>query len=458
MTTTEAPRRTATRPARRPTTRATSSRAASSRTATGSGRAGTGRATTASNRTKAAPVARTATWSSPATSYYLVGGATLLLLLLGLVMVLSASTVYSLRDTEGATPFADFLNQAKFAIIAAPVAYGISRLPVGWIRKLAWVGIIGALGLQLLVFSPLSLSQGGNSGWIHIGPQNLQPAEFSKLALAVWLGAVLAAKGPLLKKWSHVLMPAVLVAGLFLGIVLYTHDLGTALILIALVAGALWVAGVPLSMFSLAAAGVTAAVAYLAVSSANRRERLLSFLSPETADPMGLGLQPRHALGGLGTGGISGVGLGGSREKWLWLPEGHNDYIFAIIGEELGLLGTLLVLVLFGALAVGLTRIIKRHPDPFVKITTAAIGCWIIGQALINIGVVIGVLPVIGLPLPLVSAGGSALVTTLAALGIVLAFARSEPGAKEALAARKASVRRSLAVIAPRLASGKARG
>jgi cell division protein FtsW len=451
VTTTEAPRRTAARPARRPTTRTTS----------GSGRAGsgTGRAAATSNRTKVAPTARTATWSSPATSYYLVGGSTLLLLLLGLVMVLSASTVYSLRDSGGATPFADFFNQAKFAIVAAPVAYGISRLPPRWIRKLAWVGVIGALGLQLLVFTPFSLAAtGGNSGWIQIGPQNLQPAEFSKLALAVWLGAVLAAKGPLLKKWSHVLMPAVLVAGMFLGIVIYTHDLGTALILIALVAGALWVAGVPISMFSVAGAGVTAAVFFLVVSSDSRRNRILGFLSPETADPMGLGLQPRHALGGLGTGGISGVGLGGSREKWLWLPEGHNDFIFAIIGEELGLLGTLLVLVLFAALAVGLTRIIKRHPDPFVKITTAAIGCWIIGQALVNIGVVIGVLPVIGLPLPLVSAGGSALVTTLAALGIVLAFARTEPGAKEALAARKASVRRSLAVIAPRLASGKARG
>ncbi|TDE90820.1 cell division protein FtsW [Occultella glacieicola] len=457
MTTVEAPRRTATRPARRPTTRAGASRATPPR-AGGTSRATSAGSTPRAGRAKVASTARTATWSSPATSYYLVGGSTLLLLLLGLIMVLSASTVYSLRDSGGATPFADFLNQAKFALVAAPVAYGISRLPPRLIRRLAWIGIIGALGLQLLVFTPLSLSQGGNSGWIHIGPQNLQPAEFSKLALAVWLGAVLAAKGPLLKQWSHVLMPAVLVAGAFLGIVLYTHDLGTALIMIALVGGALWVAGVPLSMFSVAAAGITAAVAYLAVSSDNRRDRLLSFLSPETADPMGLGLQPRHALGGLGTGGISGVGLGGSREKWLWLPEGHNDFIFAIIGEELGLLGTLLVLVLFGALAVGLTRIIKRHPDPFVKITTAAIGCWIIGQALINIGVVIGVLPVIGLPLPLVSAGGSALVTTLAALGIVLAFARSEPGAKEALAARKASVRRSLAVIAPRLASGKARG
>ncbi|MBZ2199252.1 peptidoglycan glycosyltransferase FtsW [Occultella gossypii] len=456
MTTTEAPRRTATRPARRPTTGATTTRRT---TSSGRAASSTGRGTTTPNRTRAASSARTATWSSPATSYYLVGGSTLLLLLLGLVMVLSASTVYSLRDSAGATPFSDFLNQAKFALVAAPVAYGISRLPPTWIRRLAWLGMIGALGLQMLVFTPLSLeATGGNSGWIRIGPQNLQPAEFSKLALAVWLGAVLAAKGPLLKKWSHVLMPAVLVAGMFLGIVVYTHDLGTALILIALVAGALWVAGVPMSMFSVAGAGVTAAVFFLVVSSDSRRNRILGFLSPETVDPMGLGLQPRHALGGLGTGGISGVGLGGSREKWLWLPEGHNDFIFAIIGEELGLLGTLLVLVLFAALAVGLTRIIKRHPDPFVKITTAAIGCWIIGQALVNIGVVIGVLPVVGLPLPLVSAGGSALVTTLAALGIVLAFARTEPGAKEALAARKASVRRSLAVIAPRLASGKARG
>ena len=413
----------------------------------------TARGTTATT-TRAA--ARIAAWSSPATSYYLIGGATILLLLLGLVMVLSSSTVYSLRDTD--SPFTGFLNQAKFALVALPIAFGISRLRVSVFRRLAWVGMAGAGALQLLLLVPsLRLSKGGNASWIVLGGQNLQPSEFAKLGLAIWLGAVLAAKGPLLRQWSHVLFPAVVVAGGFLGLVLYGNDVGTALILIVLIGGALWVAGVPTAMFAVAGTGVTAVVFFLVYFSPNRRGRIADFLGMGEADPMGVGLQPRHALQGLGTGGISGVGLGASREKWLWLPEAHNDFIFAIIGEELGLLGTLLVLALFTALAIGLTRVIRRHPDPFVKITTAAIGTWIIGQALVNIGVVIGLVPVIGVPLPLVSAGGSALVTTLAALGVVLAFARSEPGAADALVARRGTVRKSLAVIAPRLASGKAR-
>ncbi|HLS13435.1 MAG TPA: putative peptidoglycan glycosyltransferase FtsW [Beutenbergiaceae bacterium] len=388
-------------------------------------------------------------WGSPVTSYYLIGGSTLLLLLLGLMMVLSSSSVRSLQ--ESGSPFGAFLNQTRFALVALPVAVVISRIPPHWFRRLAWPGMFIAAAMQALVFVPgLRAAAGGNAGWVVIGGQNLQPAEFGKLGLALWLGAVLGAKGPLLRRWTHVLFPAVFVAVGFLAMLLYTHDVGTALVLILLIAGALWVAGVPMAMFTVAGTGVTAAVAYLVVSSDNRRERIAMLFGGGDSDPLGMGLQPRRALQGLGTGGVSGVGLGESREKWLWLPEAHNDYIFAIIGEELGLLGTLLVLALFTALAIGFTRVIRNHPDRFVKITTAAIGAWILSQALINIGVVIGIFPVIGLPLPLVSAGGSALVTTMAALGIVLAFARHEPGAQEALAARRSSMRNSLSVVAPR--------
>ncbi len=141
------------------------------------------------------------------------------------------------------------------------------------------------------------------------------------------------------------------------------------------------------------------------------------------------------------------MGLGASAQKWLYLPEAHNDFIFAILGEELGLLGTLMMLAIFAVLAIAMSRIIVRHPDPFVKITAAGLSAWIVGQALVNIGVVIGLVPVIGVPLPLVSAGGSALVTTMAAIGVLISFARDEPGAREALAARAGPVRRSFAVI-----------
>ncbi|UFU05122.1 FtsW/RodA/SpoVE family cell cycle protein [Ruania halotolerans] len=387
------------------------------------------------------------------TSYYLIGGATLLLLAFGLIMVLSASSIPSLRDGDSIT--SGFQNQALYALVALPVAFAITRIPVRWIRRLAWPAMLGALGLQLLLFTPLAVGKGGNSAWVQLAPGAVfQPSEFGKFGLALWLGAVLATKGRLLRHWSHVLFPAVVVATIFLGTVVYSKDLGTAMIMIALVAGALWVAGVPISKFVVAGSIVLAAVAAFVVSSDNRTSRILSFLNMGGHES--LSDQPLRAIQGLGTGGISGVGLGASREKWLWLPAAEDDFIFAIIGEELGLLGCLLVLALFVVLAIGFSRVITRHPDPFVKITTAAIACWILGQALVNIGVVIGVLPVIGVPLPLLSKGGSALVTTLGALAVVLAFARDEPCAKEALAARRGSMRRSLSVIAP--GSGRARG
>ncbi|MFV0254398.1 MAG: FtsW/RodA/SpoVE family cell cycle protein [Beutenbergiaceae bacterium] len=399
---------------------------------------------------------RSAIWSSATTSYYLIGGAALLLLALGLVMVLSASMVDSLNDSaadgSGFNPFRDFLDQLRFAAIGLPLAIIVSRFNPAWFRRLAWMGLIGAFGLQLLLLVPsLNLTVGGNSNWVDLGFVTFQPSEFAKLGLAVWLGAVLATKGELLRQWRHALVPAVLVAVVFLGFVLWGRDLGTALIIMMLVAGALWVSGVSLSLFGLLGSFAAATAGFLVFSSVSRRERVSQFLGMNSdPSPLGADFQPRLGLDALASGGLSGVGLGASRIKWRGLPAAADDYIFAIIGEELGLLGALLVIVLFVTLAIGFSRVIKRHPDPFVKITTAGIGTWIIGQAFVNIGVVIGLLPVIGVPLPLVSAGGSSLITTLVGLGVVLAFARSEPGAREALAARAGSVRRSLAVIAPR--------
>lgn len=406
---------------------------------------------------------RTAVWASPTTSYYLVGGAVVLLLAIGLVMVLSASMVDSLNKTAsspgGPTPFRDFLDQLTFAAIGVPLAVVASRFRPEWYRRLAWVALAGAAALQALLFTPLAIRVGGNTNWVQLpGIGTFQPSEFAKLGLAVWLGAVLATKGELLRQWRHALVPGVLVAGGFLGLVLRGHDLGTGLIIMALVAGALWVAGVPASLFVLLGSFAAAAAGFLVFSSENRRARVMQFLNlsdGSTATAVD-DFQPQLAIDALGSGGISGVGLGASRIKWRGLPAAQDDYIFAIIGEELGLLGTLLVILLFVALAIGITRVVRRHTDPFAKITTAAIGAWVIGQAFVNIGVVIGLLPVIGVPLPLVSAGGSSLITTLIALGVLLSFARTEPGAREALAARRGSVRRSLAVLAPRLRRGGA--
>lgn len=402
---------------------------------------------------------RTAAWASPTTSYYLIAGASLFLLVIGLVMVLSASMVDSLNKSNGVTPFTDFVDQLVFAAIAVPAALVASRFKPLWFRRMAWPILAGALLLQGLMFIPsLAVEVGGNVNWVRLpGLGTFQPSEFAKLGLVIWLGAVLATKGELLRQWRHALVPTVLGAGVMIALVLRGHDLGTTLILLALVAGALWVAGVPTSLFVLLGSFAAAGAGFLVFSSANRRDRVMQFLGMGDGSSVVDTFQGDLALQALGSGGLSGVGLGASSIKWRGLPAAQDDYIFAILGEELGLLGALLVVALFVVLAVGLTRVVTRHPDPFVKITTAAIAAWIIGQAFVNIGVVIGVLPVIGVPLPLVSAGGSSLITTLIALGVVLAFARSEPGAAEAFAARRGSVRRSLAVLAPRLRRGAGR-
>ena len=384
-------------------------------------------------------------WNSAVASYYLILGAVALLVALGLVMVLSSSSVSSLSATDGASPYGIFFNQARFAIIGLPLAWLASRLPVRFYKRFAWPVLLGALALQALV--PLiGITVRGNQNWIVIGGQSIQPSEFAKLALAVWLGVVLARKRPLLHRWVHVLVPGVLVALVTVGFVLLGHDLGTALILLILLAGALFIAGVPMRFFAVGVVLATFVVVQLAQASPRRMYQINAFFSPD-CDKQGACYQTTRGMYGLASGGLTGIGLGESREKWSYLPMAHNDFIFAILGEELGLLGTLLVLGLFGVLAFALTRVVRRHSDPFVQISTGAIGAWVLGQALINIAVVIRLLPVIGVPLPLVSAGGSALVTTMVAMGVVLSFARSEPGAAEALAARPGVVRRSLAVM-----------
>lgn len=386
-------------------------------------------------------------WNSAVTSYYLVVGCTALLVLLGLVMVLSSSSVTSLA--AGDSPYAVFLDQARYALVGLPLAWVASRMPVPLLRRLAWPAVLVAISLQLLVFVPgLGREVYGNRNWIVVGGQSIQPSELAKLALALWLGVVLARKRPLLGNWLHAFIPVVPVVGVVVALVLGGHDLGTAMILLLVVAGGMWVAGTPLRMLATAALAGALVVWPLVALNGNRVGRIGSWLGADCDVTAGC-YQTQHGIYGLASGGWFGLGLGASREKWSYLPMAHNDFIFAIIGEELGLFGTLLVLGLFVLLALAMTRIVHRHPDPFVKIATAGIGCWVLGQALINIGVVIGLLPVIGVPLPLVSAGGSALITTMVALGVVVAFARSEPGAAEALAARPSVLRRSLAVLAP---------
>jgi cell division protein FtsW len=390
-------------------------------------------------------VDRLVRWETPATSYYLLVGSISLLVAIGLVMVLSSSSVESMA--AGGSPYGVFARQAGFALVGAPLMWLASRISVTWWKRLAWPLVAAAVVGQMLVFSPLGVGVKGNTNWIEVAGVRAQPSEAAKVALVVWCAAVLARKRPLLNRWSHVLLPIGPVAGLVLGLVLLGHDLGTGLVLMMIVVGALFVAGVPWRMFAVAGAAAAAVATMLVLASANRMGRISSWLSGD-CDYLCDCWQTTHGKWALASGGWWGVGLGASREKWSYLPEAHNDFIYAIIGEELGLPGTVAVVLLFAALGIAFARVVRRHDDLFVKIATAAVMAWVLGQAMINIAVVLGLLPVIGVPLPLVSSGGSALISTMVALGMVLSFARAEPGARDVLAARAGVVRRSLTVVA----------
>jgi cell division protein FtsW len=388
-----------------------------------------------------------AAWTNPLTTFYLLVGSTVLLLLLGLVMVLSSSAVDSIVD--GGSPYAPFLTQAKYALIGLPVMFVASRLTADTHRRVAPWLLLAALVFQSLVYVPaLGRGAGGNTGWVYLGGFSAQPSEAVKLALAVWLGVVLARKQALLHEVQHVLVPAVAGAGVAIFMVILGKDLGTTMIVGLLVFGALFVAGVPWkTLAGLAGTAGLGVLLFLATQSgSNRGSKIQNWLG-ECTDTQGLCYQVEHGTWALASGGLLGVGLGQSKEKWSYLPAAHNDFIFAIIGEELGLAGTLLVLGLFAVLGAAMLRIMRFHPDPAARITTGAIFAWVIGQALLNIAVVLKMAPVIGVPLPLVSAGGSALITTMAALGVVISFARTDPPAAAALASNVSAVRRSIAVM-----------
>jgi cell division protein FtsW len=376
------------------------------------------------------------TLDKPLTSYHLVLGVSGLLMTLGLLMVLSASSVSSLREYDSS--YAIFMRQAMWVVIGVPLAYVTSRLPRGLIRGLSWPALIISVLLIAATYIPhVGVTIHGNRNWISFGgPFQIQPSELGKLALVLWLADVYARKGRLLGQWRHLLVPMVPACLVVVGLVIGQGDLGTALVLFAIVLGMLWVVGAPTRLF-MGTFLVVAVAAFALVSTERERvERLTGFLDP-MADYGGSGWQASHGFFALATGGLWGRGIGASNQKWGGLPEAHTDYIFAIIGEEFGLFGTVVVLGLFATLAYAGVRIAARTKDPFVRYASAGIVVWLLSQALINIGMVLGLLPVIGIPLPLISYGGSALLPTLVALGLLMSFARTEPGAKAALRARK---------------------
>jgi cell division protein FtsW len=359
----------------------------------------------------------------PGVAHWLVLGCATFLLVFGLVMVLSASSVESYAQTG--SPFSTVVRQAGFAAVGVPLALLAARLPVRWWRRLAWPGLLAAVVLQALVLTPLGVEVQGNRSWIALGPVTVQPAEAVKLALVVWVAAVLARKEHLLDRLGHVLVPLVPGVALPLGLVLAGHDVGSALVVVGLVAAMAFAAGVRIRHLLLGAAATAVVLAYFVLAEQHRTSRVLAWWTGECSAYYGQCWQPTHGQWALASGGWWGLGLGAGREKWAWLPEAHNDFIFAVIGEELGLPGTLTVLALFAGIAVGAVGIARAARDRFVVVATAGLVAWIVGQALLNIGVVLGLLPVTGVPLPFVSSGGSSLVTTMVGVGMLVAFGRA---------------------------------
>lgn len=381
---------------------------------------------------------------SAATSYYLLVVATAILSVLGLAMVLSSSSILSIRKTDG-NPYALFMVQAAAMAIGLVALIIGSRLSVKTWKRLAPMILFGSIVLLVLVFL-IGQASGGNKNWLRIGMVSMQPSEIGKLAIALYLGVVLATFRKELTTLKRALVPGGIGAGIILALVLLGQDMGTAIVMVLMIAGAYWVAGLPARFFALfGLAGGLGAMILLNVGD-TRLARIDTFLS-DTCDIQGDCQQTTHGTWALASGGLWGLGPGMSREKWGGLPAADNDFIFAVLGEEYGLIGTLVVLCAFAMIVIAITRIISRSHDAFVQISAAAIGVWIVGQASINIAVVVGLAPVTGVPLPLVSSGGSSLIMSLVALGVLMAFARSEPGAQAAFAARPSLIKRSMTVI-----------
>jgi cell division protein FtsW len=372
----------------------------------------------------------------PLTSYYLIIGITTLLLCLGLMMVLSTGSVIDLG--QGESPYHDFEWQLIGILVGLPIMWLMARSSPRVFRAMAYPLLaVSIIGLGLTLIPGVAVRHNEVARWIAIGPVTFQPSELAKLALAVWGADLLARKEKLgmLADWRHMLVPLVPGAGLLAMLVMAGEDLGTTSILLIILLALLWFGGMPTRVYAALVILMGLVLVLLIVAKGYGSGRLGDFLHPST-NPVGPDQQPIQGKFALGSGGWLGVGLGASKEQWGYLPEDSSDFIFAIIGEELGLIGTLCVTALYGGLAFAGLRVARRAPDTFSRLAAATITTWIVMQAVVNIGAVIGVFPITGVPLPLVSQGLSSVLVTMVGLGMLMSFARREPGASQALAAR----------------------
>jgi len=380
-------------------------------------------------------------FATPASAYYLILGSVIALSSLGLVMVLSASSVKSLR--ESGNSFSFVLRQALSLILAAGLAWVAMKLRYELWKPIAQVSLVVSCALLVLPqIGGIGKTVGGNTNWIGIGSFTLQPSEFAKLGLILWCALRLrihderASEG-IASNPANLIIPGFM---LVMALILLGRDLGTAVLVTGIVAGILFMSGLALKVFGLLAMGAGLLFAAFILPNANRMNRFSAFFDPFAEENyQGVGWQQAHSIMGLASGGAVGTGLGSSKQKWGSLPEVHTDFIFAVIGEELGLLGTLATLGLFGILILGIFKVAINAQNSFDRYVCAGIGCWISVQVLLNIGTVISVIPVVGVTLPLISYGGSSLIATFIALGYVLGVLRRDPQIASEIRQRKAA-------------------
>jgi cell division protein FtsW len=353
--------------------------------------------------------------------FYQLLGITLFLVAFGLVMVLSASSIDSLRASNNS--FAIFGKQVGFAAIGLIGLSLASLMSMRWWQGRAKLAYLATLALQLAVLF-VGTEINGNRNWISIFGISLQPSEFLKVGVVLHVSVFLAAKvreHDLSATWVRALG----MMALAMGLVMVGRDLGTVVIMFFMFVGLLTMAGLPMKLLrAIVVLTVLATPILVNLGSGSRVGRIMAWLNPSAPDPNGYNWQSEHGMWAVSAGGIFGAGLGESKMKWSWIPEVENDFIFAVIAEELGLVGALVVIALFVALAFAFFRIWQRTSDDFSRYVVSGVMIWITMQALINIAVVLRLLPVLGVPLPLISAGGSSLIATLGAIGIVLAVER----------------------------------
>jgi len=358
----------------------------------------------------------------PQINFQLLFGATIILLIGGVTMVVSASSVFA-YETYGNSWYLA-LRQIIFALIGVFCMWRVSYWSPRATRRAATILLLGSIAALVLVLL-IGTSVNGQKNWLEFGPLRLQPSELAKLAVILWGAHMLTFKQDYLHFTRHLLIPIVPMFGVIVLLILAEGDLGTAMVITPIMMAMFFFVGVPKRWLAGVLVFGLLGIAYYSHTAPYRAKRFVAWLHPEQ-DPDGIGFQLAHAKQAMGSGGWWGLGLGGSREKWGTLPEAHTDFIYAVIGEESGLLGTFAILILFFIIGIVGYRIARRAPDPYVKLVAAGITTWIIVQMLVNVCAVLGLMPITGVPLPLVSYGGSSLVPTLVGLGVLMSFARHE--------------------------------